>query len=67
MIDIVGKVALIFVDLFVRNTQRKEEIARKVLAGLSKWDREALQSAELRETFNRIERKAKEDRDARTT
>jgi len=67
MIDIVGKVALLVIDLFVQNAQRKEEIARRVMASIGKWDREALQSAELRDMFKRIEQKAKDARDARPT
>ena len=62
MIELAGKLALIVVDLFVKNAQEKEEIARKVMAGLAKWDREAIQSAELRDMFQRIEQKAKADR-----
>jgi len=67
MVDLLGKLALTALDLFISNKQRKEEYARRVMASLGRWDREALKSAELRRMFRRIEQKAKESGDVKST
>lgn len=61
MFEIIGRLALSVVDIFVKNAKDKEELARKVMAQVAKWDREAIQSAELRDMFKRIEQQAKEN------
>ena len=62
MVESVGKVALFLLDLFIRDRQAKEEYARRVMAALAKWDREAVRSGELREMFEKIEREMKESK-----
>lgn len=61
MVGVVGKFALFFLELFVKDRQAREEYARRVMAALSKWDREAVRSGELRDMFERIEEKARAD------
>lgn len=67
MVQLIGKAALFFIDLFIQNKKNKEEYARRVMAALAKWDREAVKSSELRDMFDRIEKKMKESRNDTTS
>jgi adenylylsulfate kinase-like enzyme len=58
--ELLAKIGLFVLDLFISDQKKKYEYSRKIMAATARWDREAIKSSELRDMFDRIEKKMKE-------
>lgn len=62
--ELIGKVGIFFLELFITDRKKKQEYAKRIKEAINRWDSEALKSSELRDMFDRIEAKMKDDKDA---
>lgn len=62
LIVLVLKAAVPFIDFFFKRSAKKEEMKRKMFELVEKYNDQVLQNVKLREEYERLKKKAKEEK-----